>query len=575
MLHPDRAMKRSQERFIMTHSPLRRRGLALAAGAGVAALLLTGCVASERDDSADDGGGSDVDTTFVFAASSDPASLDPSLAQDGETFRVSRQIFEGLVGTEPGTADPAPLLAEEWESSEDGMSHTFTLKQDVTFHDGTPFNAEAVCFNFDRWYNWTGVLASEAVGYYYNKLFKGYASNPDDAVYKSCTTDGDDKVTIELNKPFAGFVASLSLPAFAMQSPSALEEFSADEVGGTAEAPVLSEYAQGHPVGTGPFQFDSWAPGENVTLTAYSDYWGEQGQIEEVIFRVIGDPTARRQALEAGDIDGYDLVGPADTQALEDKGFTMVSRPPFTVLYLAFNQAVPELQDLGVRQALSYAIDKDALIKQVLPEGTEKATQFVPPVVNGYNEGVTTYDYDPDMAKSLLEDAGYTADNPLSLTFNYPVNVSRPYMPDPEQIFTVLARQLEEVGVQITPETDAWNPDYLEKITATPDHGIHLLGWTGDYNDTDNFVGVFFGQQSSEWGFDNPELFTALSEARGVSSIDEQTPLYEAINEQVAQFIPGVPIAHPAPTLAFDERVESYPASPVNDEVFTDIVLTK
>jgi peptide/nickel transport system substrate-binding protein len=148
-------------------------------------------------------------------------------------------------------------------------------------------------------------------------------------------------------------------------------------------------------------------------------------------------------------------------------------------------------------------------------------------------------------------------------------------MPNPEQIFTVLAKQLEEAGVKVNPQTDAWSPDYLEKISSTPDHGIHLLGWTGDYNDTDNFVGVFFGQKSAEWGFDNPELFSELADARGISNIDDQTKAYEKINEDVAEFIPGVPLAHPAPTLAFDERVKSYPASPVNDEVFSEIVLTK
>lgn len=557
----------------MHQSPLRRRGLVAITGATIAALALAGCVASERGDDASEGSG-DVDGTFVFAASSDPASLDPAFAQDGESFRVSRQIFEGLVGTEPGTADPAPLLAESWESSEDGMSHTFALKEDVTFQDGTPFNAEAVCVNFDRWYNWTGLAASEAFGYYYNKLFKGYADTAADAVYKSCTPDGDYSVTIELNKPFAGFVASLSLPSFSMQSPSAMQEFGADEVGGSAEAPQLSEYAMGHPVGTGPYAFDEWAPGEQVTLKAYDDYWGDKGQIDEIIFRTIDDPTARRQALESGSIDGYDLVGPADTKALEDDGFTMVSRPPFTILYLAFNQAVPELQDPKVREALSYAVDKDALISQVLPEGTQKAIEFVPEVVNGYNADVTTYDYDPEKAKELLAEAGYDEANPLKLTFNYPVNVSRPYMPDPEQIFTVLSSQLSEVGVETTPVSEEW-VEYLDRTTGTSDHGIHLLGWTGDYNDTDNFVGVFFGQQSSEWGFDNPELFQKLDEARGVSNLEDQTALYEEINEMVAQFIPGVPLAHPAPTLAFDSRVESYPASPVNDEVFTDIVLTK
>ncbi len=562
----------------MKNTSLARRGAKFAAVFAAATIALTAC-ASDRasTDTNTDGSAapaSDIDTTFVFAASSDPQGLDPAFAQDGETFRVSRQIFEGLVGTEPGTADPAPLLAESWESSEDGMSHTFKLKEGVKFHDGTDFNAEAVCANFDRWYNWEGLAASEAFAYYYTKLFKGYASDPANATYKSCTPGGDHEVTIELNKPFAGFIPSLSLPAFAMQSPAALEEFGADAVGGTAEAPEMSEYAKGHPSGTGPFKFKEWAPGEQVVLESNADYWGDKGQIEQIIFRTIDDPTARRQALESGSIDGYDLVGPADAAALEEDGFHMVSRPPFTILYLAFNQAVPELQDPKVREALSYAIDKDALISQVLPEGTQKATQFMPPVVNGYNEGITTYDFDVEKAKSLLAEAGYTEANPLTLTFNYPVNVSRPYMPDPEQIYTVLATQLEAAGVKTNAVSNEWG-DYLDLTTGTSDHGIHLLGWTGDYNDTDNFVGVFFGQQSSEWGFDNPELFKALEDARGVANLEEQTALYEAINEQVAKFIPGVPLAHPAPTLAFDSRVESFPASPVNDEVFNQIVLTK
>lgn len=565
---------RTSERDTPMLSTPRKRALAGLAAVAIGALALSACT-SQRGGGGETDAATDVDGTFVFAASADPASLDPAFAQDGETFRVSRQIFEGLVGTEPGTADPAPLLAESWESSDDGLTHTFQLKEGVTFHDGTPFNAEAVCANFDRWYNWTGLAASEALSYYYGKLFRGYVETPDTAVFDSCTADGDLEATVTLKQPFAGFIPALSLPAFAMQSPTALEEYGADEIGGTEEAPSLSEYGAGHPTGTGPYKFDEWSPGEELTLSAYDDYWGESGQVNKIIFRVIDDPTARRQALEAGSIDGYDLVGPADTAALEEAGFTMVSRPPFTILYLAFNQAQPELQDVRVREALSHAIDKEALISQVLPEGTEVATQFMPDTVNGYNPDVTTYDYDPEKAKALLAEAGYTEANPLTLTFNYPVNVSRPYMPDPEQIATVISTQLTDVGVQLTPQTDAWSPDYLDKITGTADHGIHLLGWTGDYNDTDNFVGVFFGAPSAEWGFDNPELFAALSSARGVPNLEEQTALYEQINEQVAQFIPGVPLAHPAPTLAFDPRVESYPASPVNDEVFTDIVLTE
>ncbi|MFF2633378.1 ABC transporter substrate-binding protein [Microbacterium sp. NPDC058021] len=558
----------------MLHSRKRRGALLAAASVAMAALVLSGCSSQRDAGTGDETGDADVDGTFVFAASSDPAGLDPAFAQDGETFRVARQIFEGLVGTEPGTADPAPLLAESWESSEDGLTHTFSLKEGVTFHDGTEFNAEAVCANFDRWYNWEGLAASEALAYYYTKLFRGYASDPSSAVYASCSADDATTATVTLNQPFAGFIPALSLPAFSMQSPTAMAEFSADEVGGTAEAPTLSEYATAHPSGTGPYVFEEWAPGEQVTLVANEDYWGDTGQIDEIIFRTIDDPTARRQALESGSIDGYDLVGPADTAALEEDGFTMVSRPPFTILYLAFNQAVPELQDPLVREALSYAIDKDALITQVLPEGTEKATQFMPDTVNGYNDDVTTYEYDPAKAQELLAEAGYDEANPLTLTFNYPVNVSRPYMPDPEQIFTVLSAQLGEVGVVTNPVSNEWG-DYLDLTSGSTDHGIHLLGWTGDYNDTDNFVGVFFGAQSNEWGFDNPALFQALQEARGIPNLEEQSALYEDINEMVATFIPGVPLAHPAPTLAFDPRVESYPASPVNDEVFNQIVLTE
>ncbi|GAB3309338.1 ABC transporter substrate-binding protein [Epidermidibacterium keratini] len=537
----------------------------------VGALALSAC-SSDRDGGGG-GGNGDVDSTFIFAASGDPSSLDPAFASDGESFRISRQIFEGLVGVKPGTADPAPLLAESWEQSEDGLSYTFQLKEGVTFHDGTPFNAEAVCFNFDRQNNFTGIAQSESLSYYWGKLMRGYADTGT-SIYGGCETNGDTEVTVSLTQPYAGFIPALSLPAFAMQSPTALEKYKADEVGGTSEAPTLSEYATAYPTGTGPFKFDAWEPGSQVTISAYEDYWGDQGQVQEVIFRVIDEPTARRQALESGSIDGYDLVAPADLGALESAGFNMVNRDPFTVLYLGFNQAVPALADIRVRQAITQAIDKSQLISQVLPEGTVEATQFMPDSVIGYNDGVTTYDYDPEAAKTLLAEAGYTEANPLTLTFNYPVNISRPYMPNPEQIFTNISSQLEAVGITLNPVSNEWG-EYLDLIQGGADHGIHLLGWTGDYNDPDNFVGTFFGAKSAEWGFENPELFSALTAGRGLATEEEQEPAYQDINEQIAQYIPGIPLAHPVPTLAFAPRVESYPASPVNDEVFNEIELSE
>ncbi len=552
---------------------LRTRVLAAGATIAIGALALAGCT-SQRDDNGGGGdAGGDVDSTFVFGASGDPSSLDPAFASDGESFRISRQIFEGLVGVEPGTADPAPLLAESWTQSDDGLSYTFQLKQGVTFHDGTEFNADAVCFNFDRQNNFTGIAQSESLSYYWGKIMRGYADTGT-SIYGGCEAASPTEATITLTEPFAGFIPALSLPAFAIQSPTALQEYKADEVGGTSEAPTLSEYAQAHPTGTGPFTFDSWEPGAEATVSAYDGYWGEQGQVQQVIFRVIGDTTARRQALESGSIDGYDLVAPADLGALESAGYMLTNRDPFNILYLGMNQANPALSDIRVRQAIAHAIDKQQLVTQVLPEGTTVASQFMPDSVIGFNSGVTTYDFDQDAAKALLAEAGFTEANPLTITFNYPVNISRPYMPNPEQIFTNLQSQLQAVGIVLNPVSNEWG-EYLDLIQGGSDHGIHLLGWTGDYNDPDNFVGTFFGAKSNEWGFDNAELFSALTSARGIATEAEQDPAYQAVNEQIATFLPGIPLANPVPTLAFAPRAKSYPASPVQDEVYNEIELTQ
>jgi peptide/nickel transport system substrate-binding protein len=544
----------------------------VAALLGAAAVALAGCADSDRDDSGANGdeGSSASGGTFVFAASSDPVSLDPAFASDGETFRVARQIFEGLVGTEPGTAKPAPLLATEWEGSQDGKSYTFTLRDDVTFHDGTEFNAEAVCANFDRWYNWTGLLQSENLSYYYGKLFKGFADTDPKGIYQSCTADEPTKATITLTAPFAGFVQAMSLPAFSMQSPAAMEQYDANNVSGTEDDVRFSEYATAHPTGTGPFRFDSWERGQQVTLVPFEEYWGDKAKVDRVVVRTIEEGNARRQALVNGEIDGYDLVAPGDLKGLEDEGFQIEQRDPFNILYLAFNQAVPALQDIRVRQAIAHAIDKEAVVTQSLPEGSKVAVTFQPDSVAGYTEDVATYEYDPEKAKQLLAEAGQSN---LSLEFNYPTGVSRPYMPTPEDTFVALRSQLEAVGITVTPVADQWSPDYLDKVTGSPNHGVHLLGWTGDYDDTDNFLGVFFGQRTDEWGFDNPELFAALSEARGLPTREEQTPKYEEINKAVMEFLPGVPIAHPVPSLAFAPDVEGYQTSPVQDEVWNNVTV--
>jgi peptide/nickel transport system substrate-binding protein len=453
------------------------------------------------------------------------------------------------------------------------MSTTFTLREGVTFHDGTPFNAEAVCANFEWWNNQPeGPSQSASNAYYWLSLFKGFADSETSSIYESCETNGDTEATVTLNQPFAGFVPAMSLTSFAMQSPTALEKDAKVAPGGN---PLTTPYAEGGPVGTGPYQFESWNRGQEVRLTAYEDYWGEPAKTPEVVIPTIADPGARRDALLAGEIDGYDLAAPGDLQQLEEEGMELVNRPPFNILYLGINQSPKSgapLDDLKVRQAIAHAIDKEAVVAQTLPEGSAIADQFVPDSINGYSEDVTTYEYDPDKAEALLKEAGA---EDLTLEFNYPTDVSRPYMPSPVDTMNVISTQLEDVGITVKPVGDQWDPDYLDLIQGTNDHDIHLLGWTGDYNDTDNFLGVFFGARTDEWGFDNKAIFSALTEARGIPTVEEQQPLYEDINEQVMEFLPGVPIASPVPTLAFSPDVEGFVPSPVQDEPWNNVVVAE
>lgn len=551
-----------------SHDRARSRSLGRSLGKATAvlaivALALTGCAQSERDSSSSSGSG-----TFVFAGSAEPVSLDPFFASDGETFRVSRQIFEGLVGTKPGTADPAPLLATSWDVSKDGLSYTFHLRDDVKFQDGTTFDADAVCFNFDRWYNMPESAQTDDLTYYYATLFRGFATGDraDEAIYDSCSADDATTATVTLKKPFAGFISAMSMPAFSMQSPTALKKYQDDG----ANNPRTTDYSTAHPVGTGPFEFDSWERGKQITLDANPDYWGQKPSIDKAVIVAIDDPKARADALENGEIDGYDLVGPADIKPLEDDGYQIVNRDPFNVLYLGMNQKVKPLDDPRVRQAIAYALNKDEIVSASMPEGTQTAIEFVPPSVNGYTEDVPKYDYDPDKARQLLKAAGAEG---TTIDFNYPTGVSRPYMPQPEDTFNVIRTQLEAVGLKIKPVADQWDPDYLEKIQGTEDHGLHLLGWTGDYNDTDNFLGVFFGTPTKEWGFDNQKLFDDLKQARGLPTVQEQTPVYEKINKEVMDYLPGVPLAHPVPSLAFSPDVHGYEPSPVQDEVWNTISL--
>jgi len=561
--------------------------LLLLLAAMLLALGLAGCGGDDDDDgeAADtgaaetDGGEGGGGGTLVFASSADPVVLDGALVSDGESLRAIDQIYESLVSLEPGTTELAPGLAQSWEISEDGLEYTFELQEGVTFHDGEPFNAEAVCFNFDRWYNFTGSFQNPSASYYWQTVFGGFAETdpdsgaPEDSFYESCEAVDEGTVVIRLTSPSSAILGALSLSNFSIASPAALQEFGADE-GEVDEEGIFhptGTFGTEHPIGTGPFQFASWTRGESLTLERYEDYWGEPAQIDELIFRPISDNAARLQALQSGEIQGYDLVEPQDITTIEgDDSLQVLDRPPFNVGYIGINQAHPPLDQLEVRQAIAAAVDRQELVDTFYAGRGEVAHAFMPPDVIGYADDVTQYEYDPEAAQQLLQDAG--VQTPVEITFCYPTDVSRPYMPDPQRNFEAIAADLNEAGFRIEPRSAPWSPDYLGLV----DEGrcpLYLLGWTGDFGDPDNFVGTFFQNAQPAWGFENQEIFDVLDEAEAETDLEAREGLYQDANRLIMDFLPGVPYVHTSPALAFAANVQGYVPSPVSLESFASVTI--
>ena len=511
--------------------------------------------------------------TLVFATTSDPASLDGAYVSDTESLRVIDQVFEGLLTAKTGETQLVGELAASWSSS-DGIVWTFNLREGVKFHDGTPLDAQAVCFNFDRWYNFKGIQQSPSVAYYWTRVFGGFAKNesPDlpPSLYKACTATDDRTVVITLVEPSSSFLAALAMPAFSIASPAALTKYEADKVSGTADSPVFDgSFGSQHPVGTGPFQFESFVPNRSVVLTRNDDYWGQKARLDGVVFRPIPDPSSRRQALESGEIHGYADVGPDDVKALAAAGYQVLRRPAFNLGYVGLNQAKPPLDNLKIRQAIAHALNRDALVKAMYPPGAEVAKAFQPPRLFGYSEDVTTYAYDLDKAKRLIKESGVRN---LNLEFWYPTAVTRAYMPDPAANAHAFAADLEAVGFTVTTRSAPWTPDYRHDVGAGR-YQMYLYGWTGDYGDPDNFVGTFFRSKQDAWGFDNPELFKKLDDAEKETDQEKRAQLYEEANELIMNFLPGVPYVHTKPSLAFAKNVKGYKPSPVSLEPFSIVSL--
>jgi peptide/nickel transport system substrate-binding protein len=530
--------------------------------------------------------------TLVFASAADPVALDGILVSDGESSRVIEQIFETLIDLKPGTTDLEPGLAESWDANADGTAYTFHLRQGVKFQDGTDFNADAVCFNFNRWYNFKGSFQNPSATYYWQVVFGGFATyNPDsgapkDSLYKSCEATDANTAVITLTKPSASFLAGLTLTPFSIGSPTALQKYDADkgEVDADGIFHPTGTYSTQHPIGTGPFMFKSWARGDKLVLVKNPNYWGANSDnptefngkgahLDQLIFKPIADNAARLQALQTGEVNGYDLVEPQDIPTIQsDSNLQILDRPAFNVGYVGFNISDPPLDNIKVRQAIAYGLDRQGVIDSFYAGRGEVAKEFMPPSLFGYADDVTEYNYDPDKSKQLLQDAGLTL--PVKIDFWYPTDVSRPYMPDPKRNFEAFSASLTKAGFKVVPHSAPWSPDYLGKS----DEGqlqVYLLGWTGDFGDPDDFIGVFFQTPQKQWGTNKSNemkpVMDILDQAEQETDQGKRTELYQEANRQIMDLLPGVPYAHNKPALAFTKNVSGYVPSPVDLQSFATV----
>ena len=331
------------------------------------------------------------------------------------------------------------------------------------------------------------------------------------------------------------------------------------------------------PVGTGPYKLEKYdEANKTITLVRNDDFWGEKAKTGKLVFKIIPDESTRRQELEAGSINAYDLPNPADWKGLEDGGNTVLVRPAFNILYMGLNPEKNEkLKDLRVRQAIYMALNREQLVQTQLPEGAKVATQFMPETVAGYNTSLAPMAYDVEKAKALLKEAGAEG---MTLQFAYPSEVSRPYMPDPQKIHDALRADLEAIGVTVEVVTKPWNGGYLDGV----DNGLFdawLLGWTGDYNSANNFIGTFFASDTNDFHTGATDfgatLTKELNDANGVVDEAERTTAYEALNQKIMEeYLPGLPISHSPPALVVGKGVEGLVASPLTAEMFDTVTVS-
>lgn len=444
--------------------------------------------------------------TIVVGTLADPLTLDPHRATDLTSAAIIVNVCEPLVRVRPEGGRPEAALATTW-ATRDARSWTFTLRRDVRFHDGTPFDADAVVLNFEHLRR--------------ARSFPGRAERL-----------GPHSVTLTLERPSAALLATLSQPFFTMQSPAALEA-------GVA------------PVGTGAFRFARGGAGE-VELVSNPDHWAGPARVARVLFRRFADGDALVQALIEGRVDVTAAVGQDRVDDVRRAaGLTLDSKTGLNLAFLSLNNEREPFGDRRVRMALAHAIDREALLREVLGGHGEPAGNPLPPSFPGFRAATKELRLDRARARRLLREAGLADGFETTLAA---VEAPRPYLPRPMRVVEMLRADLAELGVRARVVAAPSWAEYLARVTRG-DFEMALLGWQADSPDPNDFLAALVGSESigatNRSRYRSPQMDALLKRGRLLGGIGERAAVYAEAQELFQRDMPFVPLYHVAVFTAY------------------------